>query len=99
MPVTKDPSATLNPAVRSLLDRGLARIDPLCIGIVTDRNCAIISRDGAVSRCLFAVGPLTRAAFWEIMAIPDIRNQCAALATLLVDTASENRPKPHHERV
>ncbi|WP_445219740.1 FAD/NAD(P)-binding protein [Bradyrhizobium sp. Pa8] len=97
--IVKDPRATLNPAVLSLFDRGLARVDPLCIGIETDRNCAIISRDGAASRCLFAVGPLTRAAFWEIMAIPDIRNQCAALAVLLADTASEHQPKLHHERL
>jgi uncharacterized NAD(P)/FAD-binding protein YdhS len=33
---------------------------------------------------MFAIGPLTRAAFWEIIAIPDIRNQCAALANQLV---------------
>ena len=29
------------------------------------------------------IGPLTRAAFWEIIAIPDIRNQCAELAARL----------------
>jgi len=31
-----------------------------------------------------AVGPLTRAAFWEIIAIPDIRNQSAELAARLI---------------
>ncbi|MGY8665364.1 FAD/NAD(P)-binding protein [Bradyrhizobium sp. UFLA05-109] len=93
--IVKDPRATLNPAVRSLFDRGLCRVDPLCIGIETDRNCAVISRTGAASRHLFAVGPLTRAAFWEINAIPDIRNQCAALAALLVHTAGEHQT--HHE--
>lgn len=87
--IVKDPRATLNPAVRSLFDRGLARVDPLCIGIETDRNCAIIERDGTPSCRLFAVGPITRATFWEIVAIPDIRNQCAALAALLVNTARE----------
>ena len=75
--IVKDPRATPNPAVRGLFDRGLARVDPLCIGIETDRNCAIIGRDGAVSQRLFAVGPLTRAAFWEVIAIPDIRNSIA----------------------
>jgi uncharacterized NAD(P)/FAD-binding protein YdhS len=30
---------------------------------------------------LFASGPLTRGAFWEIAAVPDIRRQCAALAS------------------
>ena len=54
------------------------------IGIEIGVDCAIINRDGIPSRRLFAVGPLTRAAFWEIIAIPDIRNQCAELATQLV---------------
>ena len=81
--IVKDPLASANPAVRSLLDRGLARVDPLHIGIETGADCAIVSCDGVPSQRLFAVGPLTRAAFWEIIAIPDIRNQCAALAAKL----------------
>jgi uncharacterized NAD(P)/FAD-binding protein YdhS len=43
----------------------------------------VVRADGAPSQRLFAIGPLTRAAFWEIIAIPDIRNQCAALADQL----------------
>jgi uncharacterized NAD(P)/FAD-binding protein YdhS len=81
--IVKDPLASANPAVRSLLDRGLARVDPLHIGIETGPDCAIVNQGGAPSRRLFAVGPLTRAAFWEIIAIPDIRNQCAELAVQL----------------
>jgi uncharacterized NAD(P)/FAD-binding protein YdhS len=82
--IIKDPRATTDPLVGSLFDEGLARVDPLHIGIEIDTDCAIINRDGLPSRRLFAVGPLTRAAFWEIIAIPDIRNQCAALAAVLV---------------
>jgi uncharacterized NAD(P)/FAD-binding protein YdhS len=82
--IVRDPRATTNPAVLSLFDQGLARVDPLGIGIETSADCAIVSRDGVPSRRLFAVGPLTRAAFWEIVAIPDIRNQCAQLAAELV---------------
>jgi uncharacterized NAD(P)/FAD-binding protein YdhS len=84
--IVKDPRATPNPAVRSLFQRGLACVGPLCIGIETDPDCAIVDREGVPSRRLFAVGPLTRAAFWEIIAIPDIRNQCAELAALLSRT-------------
>jgi len=87
--IVKDPRATTNPAVRSLFDQGLARVDPLRIGIETDGSCAIVHHDGTPSRRLFAVGPLTRAAFWEIIAIPDIRNQCAELASLLARAAAE----------
>jgi uncharacterized NAD(P)/FAD-binding protein YdhS len=69
--IVKDPRATPNPAVRSLFDQGKARVDPLCIGIeTTDGSCAIVNRDGVPSRRLVAVSPLTRAAFWEIIAFP-----------------------------
>ncbi|MGJ4939395.1 FAD/NAD(P)-binding protein [Bradyrhizobium sp. HKCCYLS1011] len=82
--IVRDPRATTNVAVRSLFDQGLARPDVLRIGIDITPDCAIVRADGLPSQRLFAVGPLTRAAFWEIMAIPDIRNQCAALATQLL---------------
>jgi uncharacterized NAD(P)/FAD-binding protein YdhS len=82
--IVKDPCATTNPVVASLFDKGLARADPLNIGIEIHTDCAIINSEGLPSRRLFAIGPVTRAAFWEVIAIPDIRNQCAALAALLV---------------
>lgn len=82
--IVRDPRATANPAVRSLFDQGLARCDPLRIGIEVTADCAVVGADGTPSQRLFAIGPLTRAAFWEIIAIPDIRSQCAALANRLV---------------
>jgi uncharacterized NAD(P)/FAD-binding protein YdhS len=82
--IARDPRATANPAVRSLFDQGLTRTDPLRIGLDVASNCALINQDGSPSERLFAIGPLTRAAFWEIIAIPDIRNQCAELAAHLV---------------
>ena len=82
--IVRDVSASPNPVLRSLFDQGLARPDRLRIGLDIGTDCAIISRDGTPSQRLFAIGPLTRAAFWEIMAIPDIRNQCAELATQLI---------------
>ncbi|WP_441236147.1 FAD/NAD(P)-binding protein [Bradyrhizobium sp. 930_D9_N1_4] len=78
--IVRDPGASSNPAVRSLLDAGHARIDPLRIGIDVTPDCAIVDRLGSPSRRLYAIGPLTRAAFWEIIAVPDIRQQCAELA-------------------
>ena len=84
--IVRDPCATANPAVRSLFDQGLARPDPLRIGIDIEANCGIVRADGTPSQRLFAIGPLTRAAFWEIIAIPDIRTQCAALADRLVQS-------------
>jgi uncharacterized NAD(P)/FAD-binding protein YdhS len=86
------PLKIANPALRSLLERGLARLDPLHIGLDVTANCALIDRSGVASERLFAVGPLTRAAFWEIVAVPDIRNQCMALASRLLRAAGEALP-------
>jgi len=82
--IIRDPRATTNPVLRNLFDQGLVRVDPLRIGIEIAPDCAIVDERGQPSRRLFAIGPLTRAAFWEIIAIPDIRNQCAELAAHLV---------------
>jgi uncharacterized NAD(P)/FAD-binding protein YdhS len=73
------PHNTTNPVLRSLFDNGLARIDPLGIGLDATNNCALISTSGEPSTQIFAIGPLTRAAFWEIVAVPDIRAQCHRL--------------------
>jgi uncharacterized NAD(P)/FAD-binding protein YdhS len=77
--VYTDPLATNNPLLKHLIAQNLARPDPLGIGIDVDANCAIVDQSGCASPVLYAVGPLTRAAFWEIMAVPDIRVQCAEL--------------------
>jgi len=77
------PYKVTNKAVCSLIDAGLARLDALHIGIDVAPDCAILDQSGVPSTRLFAVGPLTRATFWEIVAVPDIRNQCARLANRL----------------
>lgn len=69
--------------IASLIERGLARPDALKIGIDVDEQCAVVNQAGQASPTLFAVGPVTRARFWEVTAIPDIRLQCAALAERL----------------
>lgn len=91
--IVRDPGAITNLAVRSLFDQDLARPDPLRIGLEVAADCALIRADGAASQRLFAVGPLTRAAFWEIIAIPDIRNQCAVLADRLLQCRQAAPPE------
>ena len=73
------PHNTTNPVLRSLFDNGLARIDSLGIGLDATNDCALINTLGEPSTQIFAIGPLTRAAFWEIVAVPDIRAQCHQL--------------------
>ena len=69
-----------DPLIRSLLAQGAARADPLRLGLDVTSNCALLQRDGGVSRRIFAVGPVTKGAFWEITAVPDLRRQCELLA-------------------
>ena len=69
-----------HPLVRSLLREGTVRADPLRLGLDVTNTCALLDRSGAISRRLFAVGPVTKGAFWEMSAVPDIRRQCEKLA-------------------
>jgi uncharacterized NAD(P)/FAD-binding protein YdhS len=85
-----------DPLIRALLRQGDVRPDPLGMGLDVTATCALRMHSGAISRRLFAVGPVTKAAFWEITAVPDIRRQCEALAyrlaALVEVTASSHVP-------
>ncbi len=73
-----------HPLMRALLQRGLARPDPLRLGLDVTEEGALIGEDGAASDRLFALGPVSRAPFWEMTAVPELRNQCADAALTLV---------------
>ncbi len=64
---------TRDPLLRSLLDEGKAKPDQLAMGLDVDAA----SRAG---ERLWALGPLTKGRYWEIIAVPDIREQAAAVA-------------------
>jgi uncharacterized NAD(P)/FAD-binding protein YdhS len=64
---------TRDPLLRSLLDSGEVRADHLGMGLDVDG----VSRAG---ERLWALGPLTKGRYWEIIAVPDIREQAAAVA-------------------
>jgi uncharacterized NAD(P)/FAD-binding protein YdhS len=70
--------------IRALIERGEARIDCLGLGLDVDGTGRLHAGDGALQPNLFALGPITRGAFWESMAVPDIRIQAASLAERLV---------------
>jgi uncharacterized NAD(P)/FAD-binding protein YdhS len=64
---------TKDPLLRSLLDKGATQADHLGIGLAVDENARAGER-------LWALGPLTKGRYWEIIAVPDIREQAAAVA-------------------
>lgn len=73
-----------SPLLARLLEQGIARMDPLGIGLDIANDGSVVRVDGTPSTRLFAIGPVSRAAFWEITAIPDIREQAASLAQRIV---------------
>ena len=81
------PHRSHDPLIRALLRDGVARPDPLGISLDVTNAGAVIDATGRASQRLFAIGPPSRAAFWEMIAIPDIRDQCAELATAAGDAA------------
>lgn len=64
---------TKDPLLRSLLDAKEVRADQLGIGLDVDDEARAGER-------LWAIGPLTKGRYWEIVAVPDIREQAAAVA-------------------
>jgi uncharacterized NAD(P)/FAD-binding protein YdhS len=76
------------PVLAGLMARGLARPDPLRLGLDVDGALALIGADGRPSPDLYAIGPLTRAAHWEALAVPDLRRQAAQLARRLAERVS-----------
>jgi len=71
-----------NPLIADLRDRRLAVPDGLGVGLET-RDCAVIDGSGTPSSWLFALGPLTRPAWWEITAVPEINLQIERLVAQL----------------
>ena len=89
-----DYSRIRDPLVRCLLAKGVVRPDSLCLGLDVTANCALLGRDGSISRRLFAVGPVTKGTFWEMTAVPDIRQQAEFLAGQLASLIRPPRPLP-----
>jgi uncharacterized NAD(P)/FAD-binding protein YdhS len=61
--------------LRQLLDKHLVQPDELSIGFAVNER----SRAGPAER-LWALGTLTKGRYWEMIAVPDIREQAAAVA-------------------
>jgi uncharacterized NAD(P)/FAD-binding protein YdhS len=64
----------------ALLEAGRIRPDPCRLGIDVDGESRAIGAGGAASETLYAIGPVTRGAFWESIAVPDIAVQAQQVA-------------------
>lgn len=71
------------PLLQNLLRAGRARADAFGLGLDVDDQSRLVDAAGLAQPQLYAVGPMTRGAFWEITAVPDIRQQVWSLARTL----------------
>jgi uncharacterized NAD(P)/FAD-binding protein YdhS len=68
------------PLVRALVAAGVARADPLHLGVDVDPVGRLVRPNGQPTSGLFVVGALRRGRWWETTAIPEIRSQAILLA-------------------
>jgi uncharacterized NAD(P)/FAD-binding protein YdhS len=76
------------PLIADLREQGLAKADPLGIGLETD-DCAVLDATGGASSWLFAIGPLTKPTWWEIVAVPEIALQIERLVSQISNGTAE----------
>ncbi|GAB2453268.1 pyridine nucleotide-disulfide oxidoreductase [Hymenobacter qilianensis] len=75
-----DYSRVQDPLVKSLREARYLLPDPLRLGIQTDEHGALLNADGLASSLFFTLGPSRRPAYFESTAVPELREQAAALA-------------------
>lgn len=75
-----DPTRMSDALTRNLLAAGQARPDARRLGLDVDADARVI---GPAADRLFILGPPSRAAFWEVVAVPDIRVRARDLADRL----------------
>ena len=64
-----------SPLLMEMQRQGFVQQDPLGLGIAVDDRSRVVDAGGAADGRLYAVGSLTAGQFWEITAVPDIRQQ------------------------
>lgn len=71
--------------LRTLATRGTIRPDRLRLGVDVDVRSRVIGVGGDANPRLYCVGPMTRGASWEIVAVPDLRRQSWDVARRLAN--------------
>lgn len=72
-----------------LIAAGRARLDALRLGLDLDAQGRVLDADGVPDDRLLVLGPPARAAFWETIAVPDIRKRIEDVAATLNATTTE----------
>jgi uncharacterized NAD(P)/FAD-binding protein YdhS len=80
-----------DPLVTQLIREGIVRPDPLRLGLDASADLRVIGGDGEASELVYAMGPPTKGALWEITAVPDLRTQAESLGRHLASELSPHK--------
>ena len=86
-----DVSRLDHPLVVSALHHGLARPDPLGLGLEVTPDFRMVGADGKLAPGLLALGPIARGGCWESTAVPELRSQCARAGSMLASQLAHAR--------
>ncbi len=75
-----------SPLFSGLMENGIARPEPLSLGLDVTEDGAVLDSQGVPSNFLYALGPLRKGKLWESVAVPELRVQVTELASLLVSS-------------
>lgn len=75
---------------------GLARPDPLGLGIDVDLQGRAIGRDGQIAEALYVAGPLARGTFGELMGVPDLARYARNIAESIAHAEIRAARLPRH---
>ncbi|MGH8081415.1 MAG: FAD/NAD(P)-binding protein [Lysobacter sp.] len=79
-----DVERTTHPLIAHLRESGLVAADPLGLGLRSSAQFEVLDHKGVAVRGLYAIGPLLRAQWWEITAVPELRVAARDLAGQLL---------------
>ncbi|PNG25239.1 FAD/NAD(P)-binding protein [Methylocella silvestris] len=82
---------TDNLLLQAMQAAGLARPDPLRLGIDVDLNGRVIGAGDQPASDLFVAGPLARGTFGELMGLPDVTNYAVRIATHVAERLAEQQ--------
>lgn len=77
-----------HPLVQNLMRRGIIRPDPLHLGLDATPDLHVVDAKGNKVDRLYALGPPLRGLFYETTAVPETREQAAAIARAVVTESS-----------
>lgn len=86
---SRAPDRCGNPIVERLIGRGLVRPDRHGLGLDQTDDLALVGASGDRTSGLWALGPLGAGAFWECVAVPDIRQQAVHVAERMADHVAD----------